>query len=374
MQYEELRKRMSEQKQEMTATERMRAYNAGGEVDYNPYTLQAPDPAIADIFGFTTTQFAKDFEVKCEVIRRRKADFGLDSFNVGLGLRTIGIAFGSKASVPEHGIDCIVDHVLKDYNDLDSLEIPDPYKSPVLSPILESAKRLKDRFPDLGMTTSVAGPVSTAIAIRKIEQVLRDTVKHPDDLHRLLQLTVDSSLAWFDAFYHEFGPVGTNFSDPVTCMDVISKQQFDDFSLPYIKQMIDGTKKIMGTPPGAHICGKTHQIWNDLADAGLLSISIDNCEDLEKAKEIAGDRMQIAGNVPPIEVMKDGTIDDVIASVIDCLRKGGDNPAGYIANTGCQLPIGTPKRNVEAFIYAVREYGKGAQKGRLPKGLENAPC
>ena len=94
MEYEELKRLMNEQKVEMTAEERMKAYNAGEEVDHIPYTLQAPDPAMADIFGFTTTQFAKDFEVKSEVIRRRKEEFGLDSFNVGLGLKTIGGALG----------------------------------------------------------------------------------------------------------------------------------------------------------------------------------------------------------------------------------------------------------------------------------------
>ena len=64
MDYTELKKLMSEQKVEMTAAERIKAYNEGKEVDHIPYTLQAPDPAMADIFGFTTSQFAKDFEVK----------------------------------------------------------------------------------------------------------------------------------------------------------------------------------------------------------------------------------------------------------------------------------------------------------------------
>ena len=81
----------------MTAEETDEGLYAGEEVDHIPYTLQAPDPAMADIFGFTTTQFAKDFEVKSEVIRRRKEEFGLDSFNVGLGLKTIGGALGVEA-------------------------------------------------------------------------------------------------------------------------------------------------------------------------------------------------------------------------------------------------------------------------------------
>lgn len=369
MDYAELKQLMSKQKDEMTAAERMKAYNAGEEVDYIPYTLQAPDPAMADIFGFTTTQFAKDFEVKSEVIRRRRDEFGLDSFNVGLGLKTIGGALGSVLNAPEHGIDYVEKHVLQDYADFDKLEVTDPYKNPKLAPILESAKRLKDRFPDVSMTTSVAGPISTAIAVRPVEKVLKDTRKNPEMLHKLLDLTVECSLRWFEAFYHEFGSVGTNFSDPVTCMDVISKAQFDEYSLPYIKKLIDGTKKIMGSAPRAHICGKTSPIWSDLADAGLFSFSIDNCEDLEVAKKAVGDRMRIAGNVPPVDVMKEGTIDEVIASCKECIIKCADSPAGFILNTGCQLPIGTPKANVEAFIYAARKYGRGAKLGCMPRGI-----
>ena len=126
----------------------------------------------------------------------------------------------------------------------------------------------------------------------------------------------------------------------------------------------------MGSRPGAHICGKTSPIWGDLADAGLFSFSIDNCEDLEKAKNAVGDRMRIAGNVPPVDVMREGTIDEVIASCRECLDKCADSPAGFILNTGCQLPIGTPKQNVEAFIYAARKYGRGARLGHRPKGLD----
>ena len=207
------------------------------------------------------------------------------------------------------------------------------------------------------------------IEVRPVEKVLKDTRKNPEMLHKLLDLTVECSLKWFEAFHREFGPVATNFSDPVTCMDVISKSQFDEYSLPYIKKLIDGTEKIMGSRPGAHICGKTSPIWADLADAGLFSFSIDNCEDLAVAKAAVGDRMRIAGNVPPVDVMREGTIDEVIASCKECLEKCADSPAGFILNTGCQLPIGTPKANVEAFIYAARKYGRGARLGQMPRGI-----
>ena len=61
------------------------------------------------------------------------------------------------------------EHILKDYADFERLEVTDPYKNPVLAPILESAKRLKDRFPDVSMTTSVAGPISTAVSYTHLD-------------------------------------------------------------------------------------------------------------------------------------------------------------------------------------------------------------
>ena len=47
-----------------------------------------------------------------------------------------------------------------------------------------------------------------------------------------------------------------------------------------------------------------------------------------------------------------------------------DSPKGFILATGCQLPIGTPEENVDAFIYAARKYGRRAKLGQMPKGIQ----
>lgn len=87
-------------------------------------------------------------------------------------------------------------------------------------------------------------------------------------------------------------------------------------------------------------------------------------------KAALGDTMRISGNVPPTTVLRNGTIDDVIESVKECLIKGSDSPCGYSLAVGCQVPLGTPRENLEAYIYAARRYGRGAQKGKpLPGAL-----
>ena len=86
-------------------------------------------------------------------------------------------------------------------------------------------------------------------------------------------------------------------------------------------------------------------------------------------KEAVGDRMMILGNVPPVDVLKNGTIDDVIHSVQQCLIKCSDSPMGYMLAVGCQIPVGTPIENLRAYVYAARRYGRGAKKGQLCRGL-----
>lgn len=369
MDFQELKALMAEQEEYMTSAERAKAYREGKEVDVLPYNLFAPDLAFSNIYGFTTRQFTYDTDVKCEVIRRKKEEFGLNVLSVTLGLKGIGSALGSELYIPENGVDHITKHAIMDYKDMAGLKLVDPYNNPILTPVLESTKEVKRRFPDIGLTTTVAGPFSTAISLRPIHQVMLDIWKNPKELHELLNLCVENSLQWVKAFYNEFGPTPVSFSDPVTSMTTLSKSVFDEFSKPHLIDLIDGVEKITGSKPGGHICGSTRLIWNDLADMGLNHLSLDNMEDLEVAKNEIGHRMSISGNISPVDTMLLGTIDDVIEACKECIRKCADNPMGFTLSQGCQPPIGVPRENFYAFIYAARKYGRGAKLGQMPKGL-----
>ena len=69
MDYQELKKLMNEQKEEMTPSERMAAYMKGEEVDCIPYGILAPEMAIANLMGYSTKQMSEDPEVMAKVIR-----------------------------------------------------------------------------------------------------------------------------------------------------------------------------------------------------------------------------------------------------------------------------------------------------------------
>lgn len=369
MNYDELKELMKDQKDEMTDGERGAAYFSGKEVDHIPFSLQSNEEAMTDIFGYTTAQSLNDIEVMKEVLRRRRDEFGINGIKIGLRLRTVGEAVGSKLYYPEVGIDRVEKHVLEDLGGLRELLKNDPYKNPLYKGLIERCYKLKDAFPDMAVATVVAGPLTTAAAIRPIELLLRDSVKHKQELKDLLEFCVYQTVAWTDMFGKEFGSMGCGICDPVTCSDIVSSRQYHEFSEPYLKELISGITGNLGKKPGIHICGKTHPLWNDMLDLDVSSFSVDNSEDLEHAKEVLGGRFCLVGNVPPVDVMLLGTIDDVIASCRECIAKGADSPKGYTLGTGCQVPIGTPRENFDAFIYAARKYGRGAKLGEMPKGI-----
>lgn len=354
----------------MTEAERMKAYAEGKEVDRIPF-IMAITESQAGIYGYTMQEYRCSAEVQVDVARKAKKDFhfGGPVATVKFGWRGAAQAIGSIVESPENNIENITDFVLKDYEQLRSLTF-DPANNNFLSKSISMAKEIQKLTDGKSKaSTRVSGPMSVAIAVRKPELFLRDMIRDKENAHRLLDFCVDCNLKWVKYVSGIFGNVKFSISDPASAGNLISAKMFREFSKPHLKRMIDGIKEITGTIPGLHICGKTKAIWQDLAELKFPSFSVDNCEDLSELKAAVGNTMTIVGNVPPTTVLRNGTIDDVIMSVKECLIKGSDSPCGYTLMPGCQIPPGTPKENLLAYTYAARRYGRGARMGHLCRGI-----
>lgn len=369
MTFEELLKEMKHQKVEMTPQERMQEYMNGNEVDCIPYMLVGPD-TTAGLYGYTLKQERENSKIHYDIVHKLNQEFGITPVGLGVYLKGIGEAVGSKMCYPENSLDYVQEHYLKNYNQLDEMEIIKPFDCPNLKNILDRFEGERKIFPNWSCSNGIAGPLSTAVSIRNAELLLRDMVKNVDELNKLLDYCVMCNLEWVKTVTEKFGAIPTGISEPMGSLSVISKKQFMKFEKPYLKKLVDGIKEITGIMPTIHICGKTKGIWDELIELGFDFLSVDNCEDLEEVKKMVGNKMLIAGNVPPVDILKLGTIDDVINSVRNCLKKASDSPNGYILAAGCQIPPGVRRENLYAYIYAARKYGKDAKKGQMPKGLE----
>lgn len=344
------------EKDKMTSKERMRAYFRGEEIDRIPCMPQM-GVTMAPLMGIKTSEYYHSAEYMAELEIFLFNKLGHDSVGVGTTLRGLGEAMGSKVIYPDNGISYLSEPILKDIKDVDNLSVANPYKDgklPIALKALEIIVKKIGHLVDVG--SDIAAPFSAAASVVGTENLLKAMVKYPEKVHTLMKIVTEGNLKIVEAFAN-LG-VGLGMSDPVASTSLISVKQFREFAMPYEKKCVDKMRELTGNGTSIHICGKSKDIWESILETGITSFSIDNVEDVEEAKKILGPKVCIAGNVKPVDTMRNGTIDEIMNEAKECIIKGYGSPNGYILSTGCQIPMGTPIENIEAFMNAARIYGK----------------
>ena len=337
-------------KLEMTPKERKIAYARGEEVDRIPTSLSAGETA-PPLYGISIRDYYFSADAMVEVESRLAEDFQADNMGMGLGLRTLVEALGTKLEYPEHSVSYIEKPALETFDDLDHMEL------------INVEKYGKER----GIGSGLAGPFTTAASLIGTETFLKGTVKHKEQAHKLLQYSTDCVVKCCEDLHRKLG-IGFTLSEPMGSRDLLSKRQFKEFFVPYIKQAVERMNKFQGST-GIHICGHTRDRWEEVIGTGVSGFWVDNCESIQELKECYGDKVAISGNVPPVDVLKNGTFEEIDQAIKKCIIEAGDNPRGYNLCPGCTTPVDTTKENMIAFMNAAAKYGRGARKGYMPRGI-----
>ena len=351
----------------MTPLERAKAYAAGEEVDRIPTTLSEGE-TIPPLYGYKMHDYYFSADVMVDVESRMIEDFDSDNAGMGLGLRTMVEALGTELAYPDNSVSYIVKPGMQDFSDLDHMELPDVRKDGRFPIITEAFRRLIDQYGDVrGFGSGLAGPFTTAAELIGTEKFLIATVKNKEEVHRLLQFTTDCIVQCCRDLNEMLG-IKFMLSEPMGAKNLISKRQFKEFFLPYLEQAVRRMNEFQGST-GLHICGQTRDRWQEIADSGVSSFWMDNCESLKDFRDQFGGQVALTGNISPVDILKNGAPEEIETEIIRAIGEAGDNPMGYTLCPGCTTPMGTTKENMIAFMNAAAVYGKGARKGVMPKGM-----
>lgn len=339
----------------MTSMERMMAFAKGEDIDRIPCSISTGE-TMTSFIGISTKEYYYSAEKMVELELALYERFGADGVKISTTLKGAGEAMGSRLYYPDNGLQLLETPAINNVKDIVNLTPLNPEKDGRLPIVLKALKMLKEKTGNkvkvgLGLT----GPFSTAASVVGTENLLKWMIKYPKDVHTLMEIVTESNNKLIEKAV-ELG-AGVGFSDPVSSTSVISVKHFNEFSAPYIKKNVDRMKELTGRSMSIHICGKSKNIWKPVMNTGISSFSIDNEEDLADAKEIMGDRITISGNVPPVDVMRLGTVEDVFRAAKQCIKKAYDSKKGFVLSAGCQIPMNTPIENIQALVDAARIYG-----------------
>jgi uroporphyrinogen decarboxylase len=133
---------------------------------------------------------------------------------------------------------------------------------------------------------------------------------------------------------------------------VLSREDFETFALPYAREALE--RAAAGVPtiyfaPG----GSTH--LDRIAGVGADAIGVDWRIPLARAVTILGDRFAVQGNLDPGILL--GSIATIEARTKAILEEGRA-AKGHVMNLGHGILPETPVENAQAFVDAVRRFGR----------------
>jgi len=139
---------------------------------------------------------------------------------------------------------------------------------------------------------------------------------------------------------------------------VMGPELWRSLCLPGLKKLISHVKSL-GKPFIKHCDGNINPIIGDLVDAGIDCvdpIDVGAGVSLADIKTRFGHRVAIKGGVP-LELLCNGTADDVKKSVVYCLETGG--PEDYILSSSSDITASVKPENYTAMLETWREMKKG---------------
>jgi uroporphyrinogen decarboxylase len=242
------------------------------------------------------------------------------------------------------------------------LIVPDPAEKLgyVLDAILETKERLGGRVPLISFSGSpwtLAAYMIEGQGSPDFRQAKTLMYDRPDLMHLLLGKLAQSITAYLNSQI-EAGADAVQIFD--TWGGVLSPDDFQAFSLSYVERIISGLRR-NGTPV-IFYCRGMGVILAEVAQCGADVIGIDWTVDIGRARETAGERVAVQGNLDPAVLY--ATPEKIREAVRGVLGKFGRG-AGHIFNLGAGVAPDVPVEHVRALVQAVKEESRVYHNGTI---------
>ena len=326
----------------------------GSSVPSFPIVLGYSIWAYHKLTGIPAYEIMKDGKKHAAAQLHVANEFNLPFVAAFTDLNIIGEALGATLTympdvIPIHEIPAV-----NTAEDIESLEPADPYKNGRMPQIIETVKVYVEKFKDSEnvINAGCEGPITAAGSAWGMENLMRNMIKNPDLVHKILEITTDSIIQFLNA-QMEFGPDNIVLADPSASCTCISPEFFKEFAFPYYKKIV---RKVNSPTFLIHICGEIFNIIKQITRIPkMMAISVDMVDLKEAKNEIGKKFVALMGNVST-EIMRYGTPIQVEEEAKKCIQAAAEG-GKFILSTACDIAPKTPPENIRALINAGKKYG-----------------
>ncbi len=244
--------------------------------------------------------------------------------------------------------------MLRRLEDVDGLTPANPRTDGLMPLALHLYRLHRQRILGAGFTIPVVaarGPLCLAAFLRGVTNFLVDTADSPAGVHKLLDLTTKTVIAWLQAQAEAAGDTVEGILVLDDIAGFLSGRAYEEFGHPYLKRVCDAFPA--GWVKVYHNDANIRPFLARLPDAGFNVLNWTHKIDVLEAREKTQGRLCLMGNVPPLEVGVRGTPQMVKEAARAILTR--TNGAGLILSVGGGVSPGMPRENILALAEALRE-------------------
>ncbi|MBA4312927.1 MAG: uroporphyrinogen decarboxylase [Chlorobiaceae bacterium] len=241
---------------------------------------------------------------------------------------------------------------LRSKEDINKIQVPDPNEKLkfVMDALRLTRKSLSDRVPLIGFSGSpwtLAAYMVEGHGSKNFRYAKELIYNEPKLAHQLLDKLAKSVAAYLSAQI-EAGAQAVQIFD--TWGGILTQDAFQEFSLYYIRQIIEETKT-----KGAPIivfCKDCGHSLEKIAATGCDVVGLDWSNDIGMVRKLIGSTTALQGNMDPtILYTKPERIRQEVKMILEKFGKGN----GHIFNLGHGILPDIPVEHAREFINAVKE-------------------
>lgn len=300
----------------------------------------------ADLVGAKYHDYATRADIQAAGQCQAARGFGFDHVSVISDPCCEAADLGAAIYYPEDAPPAIIEEqaLLADASKLATLRTPDPLRSGSRMANRIAAVRLLHE--QMGKTHFVEGwvegPCAESADLRGINTLMMDYYDEPEFVHDLAAFAVENALAFAKAQIAAGADI-IGIGDAAASLS--NRKIYDEYIFPHEKRLVDGIHAAGGRVR-LHICGRTTHLLDAMASLGCEIVDLDTLVSLKSAREVMGQHQVLLGNIHTVDVVKNGTSQEVRAALAECRADAG--PA-WIAGAGCEIPRHSLPANVRCF-------------------------
>lgn len=264
-----------------------------------------------------------------------------DGIPVVFDLQIEAEVLGCKLAWSKENPPAVISHPLAEGGALSQLQLPDETNGrfPVE---LEAASLLRRKYPQLALYGLITGPFTLALHLMGTDifmKMFEDPAEVSEVMNFCTRVGIRHAGMLIDAGCDVIAVV-----DPMTSQ--IDPDSFRTFVSPYAGLIFDYIRS-KDKFSSFFVCGHAQQNIEVMCECDPDNISIDENIPLDYVKAIAlGKNISFGGNLKLTSVLLLGNEQDSKKEAVDCLDLGSNQ--GFILAPGCDLPMDTPVKNLQA--------------------------